>query len=129
VVERATRRKLARHVRKKKVRHLVEVVAKDLWPKKHQEKIQSDRQQVNKETSAIATPETRRPPRGSRKLTVRVGRGYRLAMWAELWPARAKCQKSLRGYSRLRWNLKADRCRCNRRIPNSVFRIPFGTTL
>jgi large subunit ribosomal protein L15 len=70
--------------------------------------------------------ENLRPPRGSRKRKVRVGRG----MGSKLGKTSGsgnKGQKSRRGYSRRR-GFEGGQMPLHRRIPKRGFRSPFGTT-
>jgi large subunit ribosomal protein L15 len=68
--------------------------------------------------------ETLRPPRGSRKKKVRVGRGIGSKL-GKTAGAGNKGQKSRRGYSRRR-GFEGGQMPLHRRIPKRGFRSPFG---
>jgi large subunit ribosomal protein L15 len=70
--------------------------------------------------------ETLRPPRGSRKRKVRVGRGIGSKL-GKTSGAGNKGQKSRRGYSRRR-GFEGGQMPLHRRIPKRGFRSPFGKT-
>jgi len=70
--------------------------------------------------------ETLRPPRGSRKRKVRVGRGMGSKLGKTAGSGN-KGQKSRRGYSRRR-GFEGGQMPLHRRIPKRGFRSPFGTT-
>jgi large subunit ribosomal protein L15 len=70
--------------------------------------------------------ETLRPPRGSRKRKVRVGRGIGSKL-GKTSGSGNKGQKSRRGYSRRR-GFEGGQMPLHRRIPKRGFRSPFGTT-
>jgi large subunit ribosomal protein L15 len=70
--------------------------------------------------------ETLRPPRGSRKKKVRVGRGIGSKL-GRTSGAGNKGQKSRRGYSRRR-GFEGGQMPLHRRIPKRGFRSPFGRT-
>jgi large subunit ribosomal protein L15 len=79
-----------------------------------------------KETRSAFNLETLRPPRGSRKRKVRVGRGIGSKL-GRTSGAGNKGQKSRRGYSRRR-GFEGGQMPLHRRIPKRGFRSPFGTT-
>jgi large subunit ribosomal protein L15 len=70
--------------------------------------------------------ETLRPPRGSRKRKVRVGRGIGSKLGRTSGKGN-KGQKSRRGYSRRR-GFEGGQMPLHRRIPKRGFRSPFGKT-
>jgi len=70
--------------------------------------------------------ETLRPPRGSRKRKVRVGRGIGSKL-GKTSGSGNKGQKSRRGYSRRR-GFEGGQMPLHRRIPKRGFRSPFGST-
>src|SRR6201984_2394992 len=70
--------------------------------------------------------ETLRPPRGSRKRKVRVGRGIGSKLGRTCGKGN-KGQKSRRGYSRRR-GFEGGQMPLHRRIPKRGFRSPFGKT-
>src|SRR6266704_2704846 len=80
----------------------------------------------NKERRNSFNLETLRPPRGSRKRKVRVGRGIGSKL-GRTSGAGNKGQKSRRGYSRRR-GFEGGQMPLHRRIPKRGFRSPFGTT-
>ncbi len=78
------------------------------------------------EKKSIVSLSTLRPPRGSRKKKVRVGRG----MGSKLGKTSGsgnKGQKSRRGYSRRR-GFEGGQMPLHRRIPKRGFHNPFGST-
>src|SRR5438094_8848317 len=78
------------------------------------------------EKKPVVSLSTLRPPRGSRKKKVRVGRG----MGSKLGRTSGKGnkgQKSRRGYSRRR-GFEGGQMPLHRRIPKRGFRSPFGKT-
>src|SRR5262245_28051396 len=77
------------------------------------------------ETKSIGL-ESLRPPRGSRKRKVRVGRGIGSKL-GRTSGAGNKGQKSRRGYSRRR-GFEGGQMPLHRRIPKRGFRNPLGTT-
>jgi len=79
-----------------------------------------------KETLNRFNLETLRPPRGSRKKKVRVGRGIGSKL-GRTSGAGNKGQKSRRGYSRRR-GFEGGQMPLHRRIPKRGFRSPFGKT-
>jgi len=81
---------------------------------------------VKKETRNRYNLETLRPPRGSRKRKVRVGRGIGSKLGRTSGKGN-KGQKSRRGYSRRR-GFEGGQMPLHRRIPKRGFRSPFGTT-
>src|SRR5579862_8302733 len=79
-----------------------------------------------KKNSSIPTLSTLRPPRGSRRKHVRVGRG----MGSKLGKTAGKGnkgQQSRRGYSRRR-GFEGGQMPLHRRIPKRGFHNPFGVT-
>jgi large subunit ribosomal protein L15 len=84
------------------------------------------RKSEKKEKRASVGLETLRPPRGSRKRKVRVGRGIGSKL-GKTAGAGNKGQKSRRGYSRRR-GFEGGQMPLHRRIPKRGFRSPFGTT-
>jgi len=80
----------------------------------------------NKERRNSFNLETLRPPRGSRKRKVRVGRGIGSKL-GRTSGAGNKGQKSRRGYSRRR-GFEGGQMPLHRRIPKRGFRSPFGKT-
>jgi len=81
---------------------------------------------AKKETRNRFNLETLRPPRGSRKKKVRVGRGMGSKLGRTAGKGN-KGQKSRRGYSRRR-GFEGGQMPLHRRIPKRGFRSPFGTT-
>jgi large subunit ribosomal protein L15 len=81
---------------------------------------------AKKETRNRFNLETLRPPRGSRKKKVRVGRGIGSKL-GRTSGAGNKGQKSRRGYSRRR-GFEGGQMPLHRRIPKRGFRSPFGKT-
>jgi len=81
---------------------------------------------VKKDTRNRYNLETLRPPRGSRKRKVRVGRGIGSKLGRTSGKGN-KGQKSRRGYSRRR-GFEGGQMPLHRRIPKRGFRSPFGTT-
>jgi len=81
---------------------------------------------TKKETRNRFNLETLRPPRGSRKKKVRVGRGMGSKLGRTAGKGN-KGQKSRRGYSRRR-GFEGGQMPLHRRIPKRGFRSPFGTT-
>jgi len=81
---------------------------------------------AKKETRNRFSLETLRPPRGSRKKKVRVGRGIGSKL-GRTSGAGNKGQKSRRGYSRRR-GFEGGQMPLHRRIPKRGFRSPFGKT-
>jgi large subunit ribosomal protein L15 len=82
-----------------------------------------------KKTSEKKSPvslSTLRPPRGSRKKKVRVGRGMGSKL-GKTCGAGNKGQKSRRGYSRRR-GFEGGQMPLHRRIPKRGFHNPFGST-
>jgi large subunit ribosomal protein L15 len=79
-----------------------------------------------KDTRSRYNLETLRPPRGSRKKKVRVGRGIGSKL-GRTSGAGNKGQKSRRGYSRRR-GFEGGQMPLHRRIPKRGFRSPFGKT-
>src|ERR1700752_4687485 len=83
------------------------------------------KKKVEKETKTIGL-ETLRPPRGSRKRKVRVGRGIGSKL-GKTSGSGNKGQKSRRGYSRRR-GFEGGQMPLHRRIPKRGFRNPFGSS-
>jgi large subunit ribosomal protein L15 len=83
------------------------------------------KKKVEKETKTIGL-ENLRPPRGSRKRKVRVGRGIGSKL-GKTSGSGNKGQKSRRGYSRRR-GFEGGQMPLHRRIPKRGFRNPFGST-
>ena len=81
------------------------------------------KEEKEKKTASL---ETLRPPRGSRKRKVRVGRGIGSKL-GKTSGSGNKGQKSRRGYSRRR-GFEGGQMPLHRRIPKRGFRSPFGTT-
>jgi len=81
---------------------------------------------AKKETRSRFNLETLRPPRGSRKKKVRVGRGMGSKLGRTAGKGN-KGQKSRRGYSRRR-GFEGGQMPLHRRIPKRGFRSPFGVT-
>src|SRR5256885_3913570 len=96
-----------------KVRQLVEVV-KIVMAKK------------TSETKPVVSLSTFRPPRGSRRKKVRVGRGMGSKLGKTAGSGN-KGQKSRRGYSRRR-GFEGGQMPLHRRIPKRGFHNPFGST-
>jgi len=78
------------------------------------------------EKKSIVSLSTLRPPRGSRKKKVRVGRGMGSKL-GKTAGAGNKGQKSRRGYSRRR-GFEGGQMPLHRRIPKRGFHNPFGST-
>src|SRR6202140_1263699 len=81
---------------------------------------------VKKETPNRYNLETLRPPRGSRKRKVRVGRGIGSKLGRTSGKGN-KGQKSRRGYSRRR-GFEGGQMPLHRRMPKRGFHNPFGVT-
>jgi len=81
---------------------------------------------AKKETRNRFNLETLRPPRGSRKKKVRVGRGMGSKL-GKTAGAGNKGQKSRRGYSRRR-GFEGGQMPLHRRMPKRGFHNPFGVT-
>src|SRR4249919_2397630 len=81
---------------------------------------------AKKETRNRFNLETLRPPRGSRKKKVRVGRGIGSKL-GRTSGAGNKGQKSRRGYSRRR-GFEGGQMPLHRRMPKRGFHNPFGIT-
>src|SRR5262245_36054055 len=86
----------------------------------------SAKRSAEKQTRSSFSLETLRPPRGSRKRKIRVGRGIGSKL-GRTSGAGNKGQKSRRGYSRRR-GFEGGQMPLHRRIPKRGFRSPFGTT-
>jgi len=78
------------------------------------------------EKKPVVSLSTLRPPRGSRKKKVRVGRGMGSKL-GKTAGAGNKGQKSRRGYSRRR-GFEGGQMPLHRRIPKRGFHNPFGST-
>ena len=78
------------------------------------------------EKKSIVSLSTLRPPRGSRKKKVRVGRGMGSKLGKTAGSGN-KGQKSRRGYSRRR-GFEGGQMPLHRRIPKRGFHNPFGST-
>ena len=78
------------------------------------------------EKKPVVSLSTLRPPRGSRKKKVRVGRGMGSKLGKTAGSGN-KGQKSRRGYSRRR-GFEGDQMPLHRRIPKRGFHNPFGST-
>jgi len=78
------------------------------------------------EKKPVVSLSTLRPPRGSRKKKVRVGRGMGSKL-GKTAGAGNKSQKSRRGYSRRR-GFEGGQMPLHRRIPKRGFHNPFGST-
>ena len=78
------------------------------------------------EKKPVVSLSTLRPPRGSRKKKVRVGRGMGSKL-AKTAGSGNKGQKSRRGYSRRR-GFEGGQMPLHRRIPKRGFHNPFGST-